>query len=228
MRISAKGIKLIHSCEGCRLKAYKALPHEQYYTIGWGHYGPDVRFNQTITQAEADALFINDIKVYEDRVNKYNSIYNFSQNEFDALVSFCYNIGSINQLTKNGTRDKQTVGVKILEYNKSGGRIIEGLKRRRIAEYNMFFDNADNGYLIAKRVLKKGKKTKEVKILQKNLNELYGFNLAIDGSFGGKTETAVKKMQEIEGLVIDGSYGKKTETAMINKAKALGYIIKER
>ena len=228
MRISAKGVKLIHSFEGCRLKAYKALAHEQYYTIGWGHYGPDVRFNQRITQAEADALFIKDIKVYEDRVNKYNRIYNFTQNEFDALVSFCYNIGSIDQLTKKGTRDKQTVGLKILEYNKSGGKVIAGLKRRRLAEYNMFFENNNTGYIVAKRVLKKGKKTKEVGILQKNLNGLYGFNLVIDNSFGGKTETAVKKMQELEGLVVDGSYGKKTETAMIAKAKAAGYIVKER
>lgn len=226
MRISEAGIKLIHSFEGCRLRAYKALAHEQYYTIGWGHYGPDVRFNQTITQAEADALFINDIKVYEDRVNKYNHIYNFSQNEFDALVSFCYNIGSINQLTQNGTRDKQTIGVKILEYNKSGGRVIEGLKRRRIAEFNMFFDNST--IEIAKRVLKKGKKTKEVKILQSNLNQFYGFMLELDGSFGAKTEAAVKKFQEVEGLVIDGSYGKKSETAMQAKARALGFIIKER
>lgn len=226
MKISEEGIKLIHSFEGCRLRAYKALAHEQYYTIGWGHYGPDVRFNQTITQEEADALFINDIKVYEDRVNRYNHIYNFSQNEFDALVSFCYNIGSINQLTKNGTRDKQTIGVKILEYNKSGGRVIEGLKRRRIAEYNMFFDNSM--IEIAKRVLKKGKKTKEVKILQSNLNQFYGFTLELDGSFGAKTEAAVKKFQEVEVLKVDGSYGKKSETAMQAKARSLGFIVKER
>ena len=47
--IGADGLALIKRFEGCRLKAYKPVPTEKYWTIGWGHYGPDVREGQTIT-----------------------------------------------------------------------------------------------------------------------------------------------------------------------------------
>ena len=56
MSISQNGIDLIKSFEGCRLEAYKALSTEQYYTIGWGHYGPDVTAGMKITQEQADAM----------------------------------------------------------------------------------------------------------------------------------------------------------------------------
>lgn len=51
MNISKVGKDLIKSFEGCVLHAYKPVASEQYYTIGWGHYGPDVYAGMTITQA---------------------------------------------------------------------------------------------------------------------------------------------------------------------------------
>ena len=54
--IGEAGLALIKQFEGCRLTAYKAVSTEKYWTIGWGHYGPDVEEDQTITQAEADRL----------------------------------------------------------------------------------------------------------------------------------------------------------------------------
>ena len=138
MDISQNGINLIKQWEGCRLKAYKALSNEQYYTIGWGHYGPDVKFGKTITQEEADALLLTDLKIYVERVEKYNSIYNFNQNQFDALCSFCYNIGSIDQLTSNGNRTIAEIREKIPAYCKSNGSVIKGLQNRRAAELKLF------------------------------------------------------------------------------------------
>lgn len=69
---------------------------------------------------------------------KYDKQYNWNQNELDALVSFCYNIGSIKQLTADGTRSKAVVASKILQYNKAGGKVYRGLTRRRKAERELF------------------------------------------------------------------------------------------
>ena len=54
--IGAAGLALIKRFEGCRLTAYKPVPTEKYWTIGWGHYGPDVCQGDRITQVKADAM----------------------------------------------------------------------------------------------------------------------------------------------------------------------------
>ena len=99
MKINSKGLLLIKSFEGCILHAY----NDGYgtLTIGWGHTG-DVYEGQYITQAEADALLSKDLERYEANVNKYVSRYNFNTNQFSALVSFAYNIGSIDELVHEG------------------------------------------------------------------------------------------------------------------------------
>lgn len=137
MMINDKGIALIKSFEGLRLKAYKALPTEKYFTIGYGHYGADVKEGQTITEAEAEALLRSDLKKYEAKVNKY-SAYNWNDNEFSALVSFAYNIGNIDGLTKKGERSREEIKKVWKSYCKSGGKEIPGLVRRREAELKLF------------------------------------------------------------------------------------------
>lgn len=136
--VSAKGLELIKSFEGLRLKAYKAVPSEKYYTIGYGHYGKDVSKDMTITKEKAEALLRQDLENAIRNVNTYNSKYGFNQNEFDALVSFAFNVGSIHQLTALGTRSKKTIANKILQYNKSGGKVIKGLVTRRQKEHDLF------------------------------------------------------------------------------------------
>ena len=136
MKTSQKGINLIKQFEGLRLEAYKCDPSEKLYTIGYGHYG--VAANLVITQEHADALLINDIRKYEIKVNKYLSTYHFNQNQFDALVSFAYNIGSIDQLTANGTRTISEISTKMLQYNKCSGKALAGLTKRRKAEQKLF------------------------------------------------------------------------------------------
>lgn len=138
MTTSKQGVDMIRIFEGFRSKAYKAISTEKYYTIGYGHYGSDVKRGQTITDTEGEQLLINDLKKFEAKVNEYSSRYNFNQHEFDALVSFAYNVGSIDQLTDNGKRSRAEIRKHWVEYNKSGGKVIKGLTTRRTKELELF------------------------------------------------------------------------------------------
>ena len=126
------------SFEGCRLTAYKCLPTEKYYTIGYGHYGSDVTAGMKITKEQAEEFLLQDCKKAIKNVNSFMSKYNFNQNQFDALVSFAFNVGSINQLTASGTRTLEQISSKITAYNKSSGRVIAGLVKRRAKEKELF------------------------------------------------------------------------------------------
>lgn len=138
MKISENGLNLIISFEGFCPKATKAVKTERYYTIGYGHYGKDVEENQSITKEQALKLLKKDIKRFETKVMKYNDCYNFTQNEFDALVSFAYNVGNIDQLTAKGTRTKKEIADAMLLYIKSGGNVLDGLRKRRTKERELF------------------------------------------------------------------------------------------
>lgn len=137
METSKKGIELIKKFEGCRLTAYKCPAG--VWTIGYGHTG-NVSPKTKITQATADAYLKADLKKFENHVNDMNVKYKyrFNQNEFDALVSFAYNIGNIRQLTANGTRKKAVIAEKMLLYTKAGGKVLKGLVNRRKAEHDLF------------------------------------------------------------------------------------------
>ena len=137
MKISEKGLELIKSFEGLRLTSYKAVSSEKYYTIGYGHYGSDVRKDMTITESQAEELLKKDVEKFENKVNKYSN-YNFNQNQFDALVSFAYNIGNIDQLTAKGTRTIEQISSHISLYVKAGGKTLAGLVKRREKEKELF------------------------------------------------------------------------------------------
>ena len=93
MHINKEGLNLIMESEGLSLKAYKCPAG--VWTIGYGHTGKDVKKGMTITEEKATELLKSDIVRFEKHVSCYNKIYNFTRNEFSALVSFAYNIGSI-------------------------------------------------------------------------------------------------------------------------------------
>lgn len=135
-KISEAGIKLIKSFEGCRLMAYKPVPTEQYWTIGWGHYGPDVKQGMTITQVQADAMLEADLVRYEAPVNALTIQLN--QNQFDALVSFCYNCGAGNLRKLCLGRTIEQIAASMPQYNKGGGNVLAGLVRRRGEELALF------------------------------------------------------------------------------------------
>lgn len=146
MKTSKKGIELIISFEGFSKNACKCVPTEKYYTIGYGHYGKDVASDAAITKKDAIALLKKDLLSFEKKVDKYNHIYHFSQNEFDALVSFCYNVGNIDKLTVNGRRTKSEIADSMLRYTHSGGKELRGLVRRRTIERELFLSDSGSQY----------------------------------------------------------------------------------
>lgn len=135
MKASKDAIDMIKRYEGCRLTAYKCPAG--IWTIGYGHT-LGVRSGNIITQEIADKFLEGDIEKYETIVNAYDSKYHWTQNEFDALVSFAFNIGNITGLTQGGTRSKQTIAEKMLLYNKAKGTTLPGLIRRRKDEHDLF------------------------------------------------------------------------------------------
>lgn len=135
MRTSNNGVNLIKSFEGCRLTAYKCPAG--VWTIGYGHT-KGVTPGMTITKEQAEQMLRDDLVSYEKKVSKYDYKYHWTQNQFDAMVSFAYNLGSIDQLTGNGTRTIATIESKMLLYNKAGGKVLPGLVRRRQAEHDLF------------------------------------------------------------------------------------------
>lgn len=143
MKTSQTGIELIKKFEGYRLDAYKCPSGK--WTIGYGHT-EGVRAGQKISQAQAEAYLRADLEKFEKLVAKYDSIYQWTQNEFDALVSFAYNTGSIDKLTVNGKRTKKEVSEKILLYVKDrNGNVLQGLVNRRKAERELFLKASSAG-----------------------------------------------------------------------------------
>ena len=139
MKIGTEGIKLIKSFEGCVLTAYKCPAG--VWTIGWGHT-KDVHEGMSITQEQADALFLEDIKIYEDAVNNYVSKFNFNQNQFDALVSFAYNcgIGSLNNICSCNSIEEIAAELPLYcnAYVNGVKTQLAGLVRRRKEELELF------------------------------------------------------------------------------------------
>ena len=139
--IGSAGLALIQRFEGCRLKAYKPIPTEKYWTIGWGHYGPDVREGQVITQPEADSLLAADCQRFADAVD--NPAYcpltaQLNDNQRDALISFAFNCGTGCLKTLCKGRTLAQVRDAMALYNKAGGKVLPGLERRRKAEQALF------------------------------------------------------------------------------------------
>lgn len=138
MTTSEKGLTLIELFEGLRLEAYKPVKTEKYYTIGYGHYGADVKPGMKITVEQARAYLKKDVKSAEKAVEKY-APYGINQNQFDALVSFTYNCGAGNLRTLCANRNIEQIGNSIKKYNKAGGKVLNGLIRRRKAETDLYF-----------------------------------------------------------------------------------------
>ena len=135
MHISEEGLELIKKYEGLILKAYKdpvGVP-----TIGYGHT-KNVTIGQVITEKQAQEYLKQDVFSAECKVKALNSKYHWTQGEFDALTSFCFNIGSLTGLTKFSTRTKEQIAEKMLLYVNAGGKKMAGLVKRRKEEHDLF------------------------------------------------------------------------------------------
>ena len=145
--ITENCINMIKEFEGYKLKPYK-LSGEPYYTVGYGHYGADVNPNKKYTKKEVDALLISDLAKFEAGVLRYDKLYHFNINEIDALVSFAYNVGSIDGLTAKGSRTRAEIAYFMRKYVKgSDGKILEGLVKRREKERALFLSPVDSGFM---------------------------------------------------------------------------------
>ncbi|WP_275261665.1 lysozyme [Citrobacter freundii] len=147
MITSEKGIRLIKQFEGCRLTAYPdpgtgGAP----WTIGYGWTHPvdgkPVRPGMTIDEATADRLLKTGLVGYENDVLKVVRV-KLTQGQFDALVSFAYNVGSralstSTLLKKLNAGDIKGAADEFLRWNKSGGKVMPGLTNRRKSERALF------------------------------------------------------------------------------------------
>lgn len=241
LKTSAAGRKAITRHEGVRLTAYPdpgtgGVP----WTIGVGHTSragpPKVVKGMRITAAEADAILSRDLATFEKAVNAAVKV-PLNQNEFDALVSLAFNIGSgalkrSSVIKRLNAGDRDGAADAFLMWNKAGGQVLKGLANRREDERKLFLTSTGAPKLIPaakptpapsvapdpavdpqQAILKLGARGQYVEDLQKNLAKL-GYSLRADGVFGEKTEAAVKLFQKMNGLKMDGIAGNRTQNAI--------------
>lgn len=144
---------LIKSFETCQLQAYLPTPNDRP-TIGWGSTGPDIRLGMTWTQDQADARFDRDLTAFAVGVTHELAGAPTTQAQFDALVSFAYNVGldddhdgkaeglgdsTLLRLHKAG--DYAGAQAQFARWNKQRGVVLNGLTRRRAAEAALYGDD---------------------------------------------------------------------------------------
>jgi GH24 family phage-related lysozyme (muramidase) len=144
MQTSEKGIALIKQFEGCKLTAYQ--DSVGVWTIGYGWTQPvdgkPVRSGMTIKQETAERLLKTGLVSYEIDVSRLVKV-GLTQGQFDALVSFTYNLGARSLSTSTLLRklnagDYAGAADEFLRWNKAGGKVLNGLTRRREAERALF------------------------------------------------------------------------------------------
>lgn len=150
------GVTVMHHFESCKLKAYPdpGSKNGEPWTIGWGHTGPEVKPGLVWTQAQADAAFLEDLRSFERDVGSLVKV-PLTQGQFDALVSFAYNVGlaSLNKstlLSLLNVGDYAGAALQFHRWNKNDGQVMRGLTRRRAAEEGLF-----NG-LTGKQAIERG------------------------------------------------------------------------
>lgn len=139
MRISPRGIELVKQFEGCKLTAY--VCPAGVLTIGYGSTGPHVKAGMKIDGAQANTLLLKDLERFEAGVNRLSKKH--TQGQFDALVSFAFNLGLGNleksTLLKLHNAGKHTEAAdQFKRWNKAGGKVLAGLTRRREAEAALY------------------------------------------------------------------------------------------
>tara|TARA_B100001778_G_scaffold308402_1_gene289136 strand:- start:682 stop:1107 length:426 start_codon:yes stop_codon:yes gene_type:complete len=139
MQTSKTGIDLIKHFEGCELYAYKCPAG--VWTIGYGHT-KGVEPGMQITDEDAHNMLVEELVEYESYINKLVTV-GLNQNQFDAMVSWVYNLGSANLQASTllkvlNAGQYGEVPAQMLRWNKAGGKVLEGLTRRRQAEADLF------------------------------------------------------------------------------------------
>jgi len=149
VKVSDKLIKLLRHHEGVRNKPYQCPA--KLWTVGIGHLIGDGKtlpasWNRTFTNEEIDAILKRDLNRFELGVHKMLPNVPLRQHEFDAIVSFCFNLGlgcfqrsTIRQALLRG--DKEAAMESLMKYCRAGGKVLRGLENRRKDERAMFLAN---------------------------------------------------------------------------------------
>lgn len=212
-KIGQAGLALIKQFEGCRLIAYQCSAG--VWTIGYGHTA-GVHKGMKITQAQADEYLKKDVAKFEKYINNPSYVPftdKLNQNQFDALVSFAFNLGQGNVKKLWTGRTINQIPSAMQQYCKAAGKTLPGLQRRRKAEAALYNKRAES-YTGATtttvketedynmNTIKKGSKGNAVKVWQIIIGT------TADGIFGSGTESMTKTWQKNHGLTADGIVGK--------------------
>lgn len=182
MKTSPEGIDLIKRFEGCALKAYWDY---KGYSVGYGHLG--VPKETTITREEAERLLQEDLIKFEQKVMIYDLVYHWTQNEFDALVSYAYNIGSIKGLVADGTRTHTEIAEEWTRHDMAGGKHLSALRKRREAELHLFMEEKEKQVEVKEKditICGHGSGRPSLKNMEAYLSYRYG-QLATNGKHKG-------------------------------------------
>lgn len=147
-RIGARGLKLMHEFEGCRLEAYPdpGSADGNPWTIGWGSTGPGIHKGVTWTQEQADERFATDLaEKYGVALDRALGDSPTTQNQYDAMLALIYNIGIAGFLRSTVLRlhkakDYKGAADAFGMWNKNDGKVMRGLTRRRMAEADLYDD----------------------------------------------------------------------------------------
>jgi GH24 family phage-related lysozyme (muramidase) len=151
MKPGPDGIRLVQSFEGCEKKtptgSFAAYPDPATggdpWTIGWGTTGPDVRKGVVWTQKQCDDRFAADLGAFAAKVQAALGSAATTQHQFDAMVSFAYNVGMGNfststLLKKHKAGDHAGAAAEFGKWNKANHKVMAGLTRRRAAEAALY------------------------------------------------------------------------------------------
>ena len=137
-------VDMVAAFEGFRADPYWDV---RQWSVGYGSYAgsrdPQRAPRMQVTREQARTMLVRDLQRFVGHVEAVNrsGAYSWTQGQKDALASFAYNIGNINQLTGNATRSNREIANKMLEYVRAGGRVVSGLQNRRRVERQKFLDN---------------------------------------------------------------------------------------
>lgn len=139
MQTSREGIELIKKFEGCRLEPYYCSAN--VLTIGYGHTRT-AQSGVSWSQDHAEHMLKLDLEEFEGYVEELVTV-PLHQNQFDALIAWCFNLGPANLKASTllkvlNSGDYEGVPAQIKRWNKAGGKVLEGLIRRREAEALLF------------------------------------------------------------------------------------------
>ncbi|MFG0272367.1 lysozyme [Pseudomonas sp. zjy_14] len=143
MRTSQRGLSLIKSFEGLRLQAYQDAVG--VWTIGYGTTR-GVKAGMAITKEQAERMLMDDVQRFEPEIERLVKV-QLNRNQWDALMSFTYNLGSSNLESSTLRRllnagDYAGAAEQFSRWNKAGGKVLSGLVRRRAAERDLFLESA--------------------------------------------------------------------------------------